>query len=101
VPAAQVTETLVPLVPGVHVFVVSVQDCVLATPDPVPSPGVNVTVWSVPTHAAGALLVVVGAPASTVRATAVPVPVPPAFVARMFSVSAWPFVPVIPVFVHV
>ena len=43
-PLAHVTLTAVPLVPGTHVSVVSVQYCVLATPVPAPSPAVSVTV---------------------------------------------------------
>ena len=97
----QVTATDVPAVTGVHALMVSVQNCVLATPAPLPSPAVKVTVWSAATQPVAALLVVVGSAASTVRDMAVAVPGPVLFVARMLSVSTWPLVPVMPVWVHV
>ena len=43
------------------------------------------------------MLLVLGAVASTVRATAVAAAVPPLFVARMVRPSAWPLVPGTPV----
>lgn len=48
-------------------MVVSVQYCVMATAEPLPSLGISVTVLSEPTQPAGALSVVVGGPISTVR----------------------------------
>jgi len=101
VPTPQASDTVVPVVVGEQLFAgaVSTQYRVLATPEPLPSLPCSETIWSDPTQPvpSPALVMVVGAAASTVRVTAVPAPFPALFVARIFSVSRSPLVPVMPV----